>query len=39
MEDKRATTLYRTVAQYLDKPEQEEAQRTVTEVLGVELAM
>lgn len=39
MEDKRATTLYRTIAQYLEKPEQEEAQRTISEVLGVELAV
>ena len=39
MEDKRATTLYRTVAQYLEKPEQEEAQRTISDVLGVELAI
>ena len=39
MEDRRATTLYRTVAQFLDPPEQAEAQRTITEVLGVELAV
>ena len=39
MEDRRATTLYRTVAQLLDPPEQAEAQRTITEVLGVELAV
>ena len=30
MEDRRATTLYRTVAQLLDPPEQAEAQRTIT---------
>ncbi len=39
MEDRRATTLYRTVAQLLDPPEQAEAQRTISEVLGVELAV
>src|SRR3954447_14913284 len=39
MEDRRATTLYRTVAQHLDPPEQTEAQRTISEVLGVELAV
>lgn len=39
MEDKRATTLYRTVAQHLEPPEQAEAQRTISEVLGVELAV
>jgi hypothetical protein len=39
MEDKRATTLYRSVAQYLERPEQEEAQRTISDVLGVELAV
>jgi MoxR-like ATPase len=39
MEDRRATTLYRTVAQFLDPPEQLEAQRTISEVLGVELAV
>ena len=39
MEDRRATTLYRTVAQYLERPEQEEAQRTISDVLGVELAV
>ncbi|MGZ4708863.1 MAG: hypothetical protein ACXWBN_09020, partial [Acidimicrobiales bacterium] len=39
MEDRRATTLYRTVAQFLDPPEQAEAQRTISEVLGVELAV
>ena len=39
MDDRRATTLYRTVAQFLDPPEQAEAQRTICEVLGVELAV
>jgi MoxR-like ATPase len=39
MEDKRATTLYRTVAQYMEKAEQEEAQRTISDVLGIELAV
>lgn len=39
MEDRRATTLYRTVAAYLDPPEQAEAHRTIQEVLGVELAL
>jgi MoxR-like ATPase len=39
MEDKRATVLYRTVAKHFDPPEQAEAQRTIREVLGVELAV
>ncbi len=39
MEDRRATTLYRTVAQHLDPPEQADCQRTIGEVLGVELAV
>ena len=39
MEDRRATMLYRTVAQFLDAPEQAEAQRTMTDVLGVDLAI
>lgn len=39
MEDRRATSLYRAVAQHLDPPEQAEAQRTISEVLGVELAV
>lgn len=39
MEDRRATTLYRTVAQHMDPPEQAEVQRTIGEVLGVELAV
>jgi hypothetical protein len=39
MEDRRATMLYRTVAQYLDPAEQAECKRTISEVLGVELAV
>jgi MoxR-like ATPase len=39
MEDRRATTLYRTVAQFMDAPEQAEAQRTISDVLGVDLAV
>ncbi len=39
MEDRQAMTLYRLVAQHLDPPEQAEVQRTINEVLGVELAM
>jgi hypothetical protein len=39
MEERRATTLYRTVAEHLDPPEQLEAQRTIAEVLGVALAV
>jgi hypothetical protein len=39
MEDRQATTLYRTVAQHLEAPERSEAQRTIREVLGVELAV
>ena len=39
MEDRRATTLYRAVAQHLDPPERSEAQRTIRDVLGVELAV
>jgi MoxR-like ATPase len=39
MEDRRATTLYRAVAQHLDAPERDEAQRTICEILGVELAV
>ena len=39
MDDERATTLYRTVAELLDPPEQAEAQRTIAEVLGVELRL
>ena len=36
--ERRATTLYRLVAEHLDPVEQLEAQRTIAEVLGVELA-
>lgn len=39
MEERRAMTLYRVVAELLDPPEQTELQRTVSEVLGVELAV
>ncbi|MCD9623034.1 AAA family ATPase [Rhabdothermincola salaria] len=39
MEDRRATTLYRVVAAELDEPERLEAQRTIREVLGVELSV
>jgi MoxR-like ATPase len=39
MEDRRATTLYRTIAQQLDPPEQAEALRTISEVLDVDLAV
>lgn len=39
MEERRATTLYRTVAAHLDPPEQSEVHRTIQEVLGVELAV
>ena len=39
MEDRRATTLYQTVAQHLDPPEQAEVRRTIGDVLGVELAV
>jgi hypothetical protein len=39
MEERRATTLYRTVAEHLDPLEQLEAQRTIAEVLGVALAV
>jgi MoxR-like ATPase len=39
MEERRATTLYRTICQHLDPPEQAEARRTISEVLGVELAI
>ncbi|MGQ0616722.1 MAG: AAA family ATPase [Acidimicrobiia bacterium] len=37
MDEARASKLYRTVAALLDPPEQAEAQRTINEVLGVEL--
>ncbi|MFQ5558925.1 MAG: AAA family ATPase [Acidimicrobiales bacterium] len=39
MEERRAMTLYRTVAEHLDPPEQLEAQRTISDVLGVELVV
>ena len=39
MEDRRATTLYRTVAQLLEPDERAEARRTIQDVLGVELAV
>ena len=39
MEERRAMTLYRTVAAHLDAPEQLEAQRTISDVLGVELVV
>jgi len=39
MEERRAMTLYRTVAEHLDQPEQIEAQRTISDVLGVELVV
>ncbi len=38
-EERRAMTLYRTVAERLDPPEQLEAQRTISDVLGVELVV
>lgn len=37
MDDARASALYRMVAQVLDPPEQAEAQRTIMEVLGVDV--
>ena len=37
MDDARASALYRMVAQILDPPEQAEAQRTIMEVLGVDV--
>jgi MoxR-like ATPase len=39
MEERRATTLYRLVAEHLDPPEQLEAQRSIADVLGVALAV
>ncbi|RMH70205.1 MAG: hypothetical protein D6683_15555 [Actinomyces sp.] len=39
MEERRAMTLYRTIAEHLDPPEQLEAQRTIGDVLGVELVV
>jgi len=37
MDDSRASALYQTVAALLDPPEQAEAQRTIMEVLGVDV--
>jgi hypothetical protein len=37
MDDARASALYRTVAQVLEPAEQAEAQRTIMEVLGVDV--
>ena len=37
MDDARASALYKAVALVLDPPEQEEAQRTIMEVLGVDV--
>ncbi|HEX2382803.1 MAG TPA: AAA family ATPase [Acidimicrobiales bacterium] len=37
MDDTRASALYRTIAAVLDPPEQQEAQRTIMEVLGVDV--
>jgi MoxR-like ATPase len=39
VEERRATTLYRLVAEHLDSDEQLEAQRTIADVLSVELAV
>lgn len=39
MDDRRAVALYRTVAQFLEPPEQAEAKRTMTDVLGVDLVI
>jgi energy-coupling factor transporter ATP-binding protein EcfA2 len=39
MDDERATQVYRVVAALLDPPEQAEAERTISEVLGVELRL
>ena len=39
MEDRRAASLYRAVAEHLEVEEQIELQRTISEVLGVELAV
>jgi hypothetical protein len=39
MDEVRATSLYRAVAPVLDEPEQAEAQRTIGEVLGVDLVV
>jgi hypothetical protein len=37
MDENRATALYRTVAAMLEPPEQREAQRTIAEVIGVDV--
>lgn len=39
MDDEKATALYRTVEPLFDEPERREAQRTIGEVLGIELAI
>jgi MoxR-like ATPase len=39
MEDRRAAALYRMVAELLEEPEQAELRRTISGVLGVELAV
>jgi energy-coupling factor transporter ATP-binding protein EcfA2 len=39
VDDDRATALYRTVADSFDPPERAEAERTISEVLGVELRL
>ena len=39
MDEQRARSLYRSVAAHLDAPEQRESQRTIAEVLGVELVV
>jgi hypothetical protein len=39
MDDERATALYRLVAELLDAPERAEAERTISEVLGVQLRL
>lgn len=38
-DDYEATALYRTIAPFLDDPEQAEVRRTIADVLGVELAL
>ncbi|MDZ7676484.1 MAG: AAA family ATPase [Acidimicrobiales bacterium] len=38
-DDYEATALYRAISPHLDAPEQSEAQRTIADVLGVELAL
>lgn len=39
IDESKATALYRMVADQLDEPEQREVQRTISEVLGVELVV